>query len=203
MARLGQATRTIQRTDDPVRVCHHLRLRSDLWASKREELEQQPVRVLGSWLFGVMERPGTTRRKHKRNKLRARYRAEGEAGLEPRSRRPHRSPARVADRHEEAIVALRKELTEVGFDAGAATIHHHLSRRGDQVPSVSPIWRILKARGFVVAQPHKRPRSSWRPFEAEFPNRCRQADVTHVALVDGTSVEVLNVVDDHSRLCVE
>jgi transposase InsO family protein len=136
-------------------------------------------------------------------KLAARYRAEGEAGLQPRSRRPHRSPTRVADRWEDEVVALRKELTDLGVDAGAATIHHHLSRRRDRVPSISTIWRILKARGFVVPQPHKRPRSSWRRFEAEFPNQCWQADVTHVALADGTSVEVLNVVDDHSRLCVE
>jgi transposase InsO family protein len=136
-------------------------------------------------------------------KLLARYRREGEAGLEPRSRRPHRSPTRHAERWEEAIVALRKELVDAGFDAGAATVHHHLSRRGGDVPSVSTIWRILRARGFVVPQPHKRPRSSWRRFEADLPNECRQADVTHVALADGTAVEVLNVVDDHSRLCVE
>jgi hypothetical protein len=31
-------------------------------------------------------------------KLLARHRAEGEAGLEPRSRRPHRSPTRIRDR---------------------------------------------------------------------------------------------------------
>lgn len=136
-------------------------------------------------------------------KLLARYRAEGEAGLEPRSRRPRRSPTRIADRHEEAIVALRKELADAGFDAGAATIHHHLSRRQDQVPSVSTIWRVLKARGFVTPQPRKRPRSSWRRFEAEFPNELWQADVTHWALADGSTVEVLDVVDDHSRLCVE
>lgn len=136
-------------------------------------------------------------------KLLARYRGEGEAGLVPRSRRPHRSPTRIADRHEETIVALRKELADAGLDAGAATIHHHLGRRQSEVPSVSTIWRVLKARGFVTPQPHKRPRSSWRRFEAELPNECWQADVTHVALADGTFLEVLNVVDDHSRLCVE
>ncbi len=83
-------------------------------------------------------------------KLLARYRIEGSAGLEPRSRRPHSSPTRIADRHEDAIVALRKELTDAGFDAGAATIQVHLARRQDDVPSVSTIWRVLKARGFVT-----------------------------------------------------
>jgi transposase InsO family protein len=70
------------------------------------------------------------------------------------------------------------------------------------VPSVSTIWRVLKARGFVTPQPHKRPKSSWHRFAAEFPNECWQADVTHVALADGTPMEVLNIVDDHSRICV-
>ncbi len=136
-------------------------------------------------------------------KLLARYRREGDTGLEPRSRRPRRSPTRIADRHEDAIVALRKKLTDAGFDAGAATIHYHLSRRGDDAPSISTIWRVLKARGSVTPQPHKRPRSSWRRFAADLPNQCWQADVTHVAAPDGSSFEVLNIIDDHSRLCVE
>ena len=136
-------------------------------------------------------------------KLLARYRAEGAAGLEARSRRPPRSPTRVGDRWEDEIVALRKELVEFGADAGAETIRSHLARRhGDAVPSVSTIWRALRARGFVTPQPHKRPRSSWIRFCAEFPNECWQADVTHVAAADGAVFEVLNIVDDHSRLCV-
>ena len=71
-----------------------------------------------------------------------------------------------------------------------------------QVPSVSTIWRVLKARGFVSPQPHKRPRSSYRAFVAELPNECWQADVTHVGLESGAVFEVLNIIDDHSRLCV-
>ena len=135
-------------------------------------------------------------------KLLARYRAEGWAGLEPRSRRPLHSPTRIGDRYEDAIVALRKQLTDNGFDAGAETIHYHLSQRGD-APSTSTIWRVLKARGFVTPQPHKRPRSSWTRFQAELPNECWQADVTHVPVAEGVVFEVLNIVDDHSRVCVE
>jgi transposase InsO family protein len=75
-------------------------------------------------------------------------------------------------------------------------------RRGPGVPSVPTIWRILRARGFVTPQPHKRPRSSWKRFVAEFPNECWQADVTHVVLADGTVLEVLNIIDDHSRVCI-
>jgi transposase InsO family protein len=135
-------------------------------------------------------------------KLLARYRREGESGLEPRSRRPHRSPGRIAGVYEERIVALRKELSDAGFDAGAATIAYHLAREGGPVPSTSTIWRVLKARGFVSPQPHKRPKSSYRRFAAELPNECWQADVTHVPMADGRFLEVLNVIDDHSRVCV-
>lgn len=39
-------------------------------------------------------------------------------------------------------------------------------------------------------------------FEAEMPNERRQADITHVRLADGREVEILNAIDDHSRLLV-
>src|SRR5919106_202680 len=48
----------------------------------------------------------------------------------------------------------------------------------------------------------RRPKSSFRRFEADLPNDCWQADVTHVAIADGSFLEVLNIVDDLSRLCV-
>jgi transposase InsO family protein len=132
-----------------------------------------------------------------------RYRELGDDGLKPRSRRPRSSPTRVACAIEEEIVALRKELTDLGVDAGAHTIHYHLHRRRrGAVPSVATIWRVLSRRGFVTPEPQKRPRSSWRRFQAELPNECWQADTTHWSLADGTDVEILNVIDDHSRLLV-
>ena len=107
---------------------------------------------------------------------------------------------------EDEIVSLRKELTDLGVDAGAHTIHYHLQRRHRRrrraVPSVATIWRVLSRRGFVTPQPQKRPKSSWRRFCAELPNECWQADTTHWALADGTDVEILNIIDDHSRLLV-
>lgn len=132
----------------------------------------------------------------------ARYRAEGEAGLEPRSRRPHASPSRTAIGVEDEIVELRKTLAEEGLDAGAATIAVHLARRHGAAPAVSTIWRVLSRRGFVTPEPHKRPRSSFVRFAADQPNERWQADVTHWALADGRDVEILNVLDDHSRLLV-
>ena len=78
----------------------------------------------------------------------------------------------------------------------------HLADAHENVPSVPTIWRVLKARGFVAPQPHKRPKSSFHRFEADFPNECWQADMTHVVVADNQVFEVLNVIDDHSRLCV-
>ena len=135
-----------------------------------------------------------------------RYRELGDDGLVPQSKRPRSSPTRVPARVEDEIVALRKELVDLGVDAGAHTIHYHLERRQRRgrapVPSVATIWRVLSRRGFVTPQPQKRPRSSWRRFQAELPNECWQADTTHWALGDGSDVEILNVIDDHSRLLV-
>jgi transposase InsO family protein len=135
-------------------------------------------------------------------KLLARYRAEGDVGLESRSRRPRTSPTAVPAELEEEIVVLRKTLTDEGLDAGAATIHWHLAHRHQSVPSVSSIWRILKRRGFVTPQPKKRPHSSYVRFEAALPNETWQSDVTHWALAGGAPVEIINFLDDHSRLCV-
>jgi transposase InsO family protein len=129
-----------------------------------------------------------------------RYLAQGEAGLLPRSRRPHTSPGRTADAVEDEIVAIRKDLDKHGHEAGAATIAEHLHRRHGSAPAVSTIWRILSTRGFGTPQPHKRPKSSYQRFAAEQPNERWQTDITHWALADGTEVEILHWLDDHSRL---
>ena len=133
-----------------------------------------------------------------------RYEAEGDAAFIPRSRRPHHSPQAVNVDAEDRIVRLRKTLTRRGLDAGADTIASHLAADASitKVPATSTIWRILKRRGFVTPQPHKRPRSSWKRFCAELPNQCWQADVTHWHLAHGGSVEILNIIDDHSRLAI-
>jgi transposase InsO family protein len=131
-----------------------------------------------------------------------RYDAEGEAGLEPRSRRPRTSPQRTPVELEDEIVELRKALDDEGLDAGAHTIAFHLHERHGSCPAPSTIWRILTRRGFVTPQPQKRPRSSFIRFEADQPNERWQADSTHWALADGAPADILNAIDDHSRLLV-
>jgi transposase len=131
-----------------------------------------------------------------------RYDAHGEAGLEPRSRRPVNSRHQTSPGVENKIVALLKQLDEQGHDAGAHTIAFHLTQQIRRVPSVATIRRILRRRGFVTPQPQKRPRSSFIRFAADPPNERWQADITHWRLAGGTDVEILNMLDDHSRFLV-
>jgi transposase InsO family protein len=91
---------------------------------------------------------------------------------------------------------------------GAETIAAHLARRfpagggGAVVPRCRRFGGSCPGGGFVTPQPQKRPRSSWRTFCAEQPNERWQADITHWQLADGNEISILNIVDDHSRLCV-
>jgi transposase InsO family protein len=133
-------------------------------------------------------------------KLVERFREGGYAALEPRSRRPrscsHQTPADA----QAAVLRLRQELSEAGHDAGPETISHHLSGLLEKPPSVATIWRILKRNGLIKPQPHKRPKSSYLRFEAKLPNETWQLDATPWQLSDGRQVEILNLLDDHSRL---
>src|ERR1039458_1125645 len=132
------------------------------------------------------------------SKLVARYRQEGEAAFEPRSRRPATSPNATLPEVKGAVVELRVDLERRGLDAGAKTIAWHLGHQGIHV-SVATINRILSTSGLVVAQPKKRPRSSYVRFEAEQPNECWQSDVTHWTLANGSDAEIISFLDDHSR----
>jgi transposase InsO family protein len=135
-------------------------------------------------------------------KYAARVKLEGLAGFEERSRRPLRIPNQTAADVEEQVVALRKKLADDGLDHGATTIQSHLGRdrrfKG-RVPSVATVHRILTRRGFVTPQPQKRPKSSWRRFEAPAPNEWWQIDSTEWVIATGV-VHVFNIEDDHSRL---
>jgi transposase InsO family protein len=136
------------------------------------------------------------------SKLVARYRAEGEAAFEPRSRRPLSSPTATAASTVELIVRLRKELGEQGMDAGPDTICWHLGYHHGLKASRTTVARLLAARGLVTPEPKKRPRSSYLRFAAEQPNETWQSDFTHYRLATGPDVEVLSWLDDHSRFAL-
>jgi transposase InsO family protein len=137
-----------------------------------------------SWLFELLQR----------------FREGGYPALEPRSRRPRSNPQQTSDEVVAEVVRLRGELAEAGDDDGPQSIAQRLKGHLDKPPSVTTVWRILKRQGLVTPQPHKRPRSSFIRFEAELPNQLWQADATAWQLADGSPVEILNLLDDHSRL---
>ena len=153
-------------------------------------VEQRPVRevaaaygVSRSWIYELV----------------ARYRVEGDAAFEPRSRRPRSSPNATTAEVVDLIVGLRDEFTLTGLDAGPATIRWHLRHHHDVSVAASTIHRVLRAAGRVTDQPQKRPRSSYIRFQAEQPNETWQADFTHHRLADSSDTEILTWLDDHSR----
>ena len=129
-----------------------------------------------------------------------RYRAGGYEALEPRSRRPRSCKHETSAATVEAIVELRRALSAQGHDAGAETIAYHLAQTHQHVPSLSTVWRVLRREGLIEPQHQKRPRCSLIRFEAQLPNELWQADVTVWQLASGEVVEVLDLIDDHSRL---
>jgi hypothetical protein len=119
--------------------------------------------------------------------------------LEPRSRRPKKTPIATSDDVRERVIELRSQLTVDGLDAGPVTIAWHLEQEGLRAPAPATISRILHQAGLITPQPRKRPRSSYLRFEMAQPNEMWQSDFIHWRLADGTDVEILNWLDDHSR----
>ena len=133
------------------------------------------------------------------HELVTRYERDGEAGLEPKSRRPHSNKNQTPPHLVERVIELRHQLTHDGFDAGPQSIRDRLLMDNLAAPTRSTISRILKKAGLIVPEPRKRPKSSYIRFEADQPNECWQSDFTHWRLADGTDVEIINWLDDHSR----
>ncbi len=136
------------------------------------------------------------------HKLVKRFKEGGYSALEPRSRRPHSCSHQTSSEVQAKVLRLRQELVAAGHDAGPDTIAHHLIGQVDQVPSVATVWRILKRNGLITPQPHKRPKSSFIRFEAQLPNETWQLDSTPWQLADDSPVEILNFLDDKSRVAL-
>ena len=158
-------------------------------------VENRPVRdvaaqygVSESWLFELL----------------ARYRAEGDAAFEPRSRRPQRVPTTTPAETADLILELREKLTATGLDAGPDTIRWHLEHHHSVAVSRATIARYLARHGLVVPEPKKKPKSSYIRFQADQPNECWQSDFTHYRLRrpdgrQGRDSEILTWLDDCSR----
>jgi hypothetical protein len=103
------------------------------------------------------------------SRLVKRYRLEGEAAFEPRSRRPHTSPTRLPQATIDLIISLRSDLAGKGLDHGPHTIAWHLRHHHGLVVSVPSIHRHLAAAGLITPTPQRRPRSSYIRFAANNP----------------------------------
>jgi transposase InsO family protein len=135
--------------------------------------------------------------------LLARFREEGEAAFEPRSRRPRTSPRATTPETVELVLRLRNELAHAGHDAGADTLGWHLAHHHAITLSRATIHRILTRHGAVTPEPKKRPKSSYIRFEAAMPNETWQSDFTHYPLTDTNTfpkgVEIITWLDDCTR----
>ena len=123
---------------------------------------------------------------------------DGVEGLVPQSRRPQRSPSATTAEVMAAILDKHDWLLTQGWDAGARSVHDWLVRDGVAVPSARTCHKILAAHGRTTPTPAKRPKSSYRRFEAMAPNGLWQLDGHLSDLAAGTAV-VLRFQDDHSR----
>lgn len=158
-------------------------------------IENRPVHevaatygVSQSWLFELL----------------ARYKAEGDAAFEPRSRRPHSVSTTTPTETVDLILELREKLTTTGLDAGPDTIRWHLEHHHSIAVSRATIARYLAKAGLVVPEPKKKPKSSYIRFQAAMPNETWQADFTHYRLTrpdgrPGADTEILTWLDDCSR----
>lgn len=137
------------------------------------------------------------------SRLMARYRTEGDAAFEPRSRAPKTSPGATPPETVELVLRLRKELLEAGHDAGPDTLVWHLVQHHGLTVSRATIHRILSRHGAITPEPKKKPKSAYIRFEAAMPNECWQSDFTHYPLTDTDTfpkgVEIITWLDDCTR----
>jgi putative transposase len=122
-------------------------------------------------------------------------------GPKPRTA-PGRHAQAIPVEVEELAVRIRKELADAGWDHGPVTVRHRLGELGLKAPAASTLARLFTRRGMVLAQPQKRPRTSYRRFEFATVHECWQLDAFQSALADGSTCVVYQVLDDRSRLLV-
>src|SRR3954464_7289948 len=131
-------------------------------------------------------------------------RAGAEEAMVQRQRSVARSPLAIPIEVEELAVRLRKELADAGWDHGPISVRYRLQQMGIAAPAASTLARVFARRGMVVPQPQKRPRSSYRRFEAPLAHVCWQLDTFQWPLADavGSIANVYQLLDDKSRFIV-
>jgi transposase InsO family protein len=123
-----------------------------------------------------------------------RFREEGVAGMEERSRRPHGSPLQTSTAVEQRIEQLRRQRP----DWGARKLAVLLRQEGTIMPVVT-VHRVLVRRGLVLDRERRRQATS--RFQREQPNQLWQMDFKGQKGAEA-AIGPLSVLDDHSRYLV-
>ena len=123
--------------------------------------------------------------------LRRRARLEGPAAvLEPRSRRPRSSPARLPEAVRSQALEVRAALERSGLDHGPISVHDKMASMGLKAPSPAWLARLFRDQGVARSEPSKRPRAAWRRFVYPAPNACWQLDATEYVITQGRKVVI-------------
>jgi transposase InsO family protein len=131
-------------------------------------------------------------------KWRRRWLKQGLEGLADRSSRPLQPAGMVAASLERKIVEMRTAHRRWGPRRIAA----ELRREGICPPARSTIGTILHRNGLVDdTRSGEPPAEQITRFERARANELWQMDATDFDLADGTKVQIVTCVDDHSRLC--
>jgi putative transposase len=115
---------------------------------------------------------------------------------------PRRHPLAIPAAVEDLAVLIRKELADQGLDHGPLTVRWHLQQAGLRAPAASTLARIFTARGLVVPQPKKRPRSAGRRFSFAQAHECWQLDSFEWHLANGVGVAIYQLSDDCTRYAI-
>ena len=140
----------------------------------------------------------------------ARFQAEGVEGFYPRSRRPHRSPSRLPVGLEDVLIAIRKQEDGAGWDYGADAVLMRLEEQllagtsmwppDRPLPARSTVNKVFEERGQLAKVPQRQPRRRIRRFQRDQVNALWQFDGFDYRLADHTTVCVLQLSDDCSRV---
>jgi len=129
-----------------------------------------------------------------------RFAAEGLAGLEDRSHRPHQQPRRSSAELEQRVIELRRRYPVWGPRKLRKLLSDTMAPAA--LPSVSTVGAILRRHGLLTAGAPASISPAPRRFEYAAPNELWQMDFKgHFALRRGRC-HPLTVLDDHSRFAV-
>jgi transposase InsO family protein len=140
--------------------------------------------------FGVSRQTG--------HKWIRRHRAEGQAGLCDRSRRPLSSPLWCGDTTEQLVRSVRAAHPAWGGRKIRARL---LALGHASVPAASTITTILHRHGLISAEASEAA-TPWTRFEHDRPNDLWQMDFKGPVRLRRGVCHALTVLDDHSRFAV-